>query len=479
MNQNQLNDLIKLGEGFTVEFKQSGTRNIGRELCAFANATGGTLLIGVSDNGKPVGVDDHNRLKSEIQGTARSIEPPLVVDVESVGNVLVVSIPAQNSKPYSFAGKFYLRDGASSQQMSRNEIREFFFKEGVIHFDETPCTSFHLDTDLEPESWSQFARRARVPDDLPPTTALKNLQLIRDEKLTQAGAWLLAKDITRYATSGNVSCALFMGKDKDRILDRKDFTGEVYSMIDSVITYILSKINTELIIKQVKREERPELPEEAIREAVVNALAHRDYRSTANVQVYIFKDRVEIISPGGLPAGMTEADLGKKSIPRNPLLFSILYRMNAVEHIGSGINRIHKACKDYGVNSPSMQVEENWVSVVFQRPTAETEATDQVTVQATDPVADQVAEEIDDYDTMQATVQVTMQAAREKKIVDFCRTPKSREEIQKHIEIKNRDYFRKEILNPLIQRKLLKLTIPDKPNSPNQKYYSGKQSKKL
>ena len=113
MDQNQLNDLIKLGEGFTVEFKQSGTRNIGRELCAFANATGGSLLIGVSDKGDPVGVKDHNKLKSEIQSIARSMEPPLILDIESMGNVLVISIPAQNSKPYSFAGKFYLRDGAS------------------------------------------------------------------------------------------------------------------------------------------------------------------------------------------------------------------------------------------------------------------------------------------------------------------------------------------------------------------------------
>ena len=93
----------------------------------------------------------------------------------------------------------------------------------------------------------------------------------------------------------------------------------------------------EYIIKHVKREERPELPEEAIREAVVNALAHRDYRSTANVQIYLFTDRLEIVSPGGLPAGMTEADLGVKSIPRNPLLFGILHRMDAVERIGSGI----------------------------------------------------------------------------------------------------------------------------------------------
>ena len=145
-----------------------------------------------------------------------------------------------------------------------------------------------------------------------------------------------------------------MGTDKVRILDRRGFHGDVYSMIDDAVTYILSKINVAYIIKHVKREERPELPEEALREAVVNALAHRDYRSTANVQVYIFKDRVEIVSPGGLPAGMTEADLGVKSIPRNPLLFSVLHRMEAVENIGSGIKRIRTLCREYGVAEPKI-----------------------------------------------------------------------------------------------------------------------------
>ena len=86
------------------------------------------------------------------------------------------------------------------------------------------------------------------------------------------------------------------------------------------------------------------MPEEALREAVANAVAHRDYRSTANVQIYVFKDRIEIVSPGGLPAGMAEADLGTKSVPRNPLLFSMLYRMDVVENIGSGIRRIRELC---------------------------------------------------------------------------------------------------------------------------------------
>ena len=158
-----------------------------------------------------------------------------------------------------------------------------------------------------------------------------------------------------------------------RILDRRDFHGDVYTMIEEVMAWILSKINIEYIIKHVKREERPELPEEAIREAVVNALAHRDYRSTANVQIYLFNDRLEIVSPGGLPAGMTEADLGIKSIPRNPLLFGILHRMEAVERIGSGIRRIRDLCREHGVAEPLIEVADSWVTTMFQRPTSEVE----------------------------------------------------------------------------------------------------------
>jgi ATP-dependent DNA helicase RecG len=204
--------------------------------------------------------------------------------------------------------------------------------------------------------------------------ALRNLGLLDGEdRMTYAGAWLLARDIRKFTTSAHVSCALFMGTEKVRILDRRDFHGDVPTMIDDAVAWILTKINVEFIIRHVRREERPELPEEALREAVANAVAHRDYRSTANVQVYVFKDRIEIVSPGGLPAGMTEADLGAKSMPRNPLLFGMLYRMDTVENIGSGIKRIRDLCREHGVAEPAIEVSEHWVTVTFPRPAGQSD----------------------------------------------------------------------------------------------------------
>ena len=490
MNEKALSNLIALGEGFTTEFKRSGASGLGREICAFANATGGVIVIGMGDDGEVRGVPDHNRLKSEVQSIARSAEPAIAVEIESVDEVLCVTVPVQYSKPYSFGGKFFIREGANSQQMSREEIREFFYKEGLIRFDETVCHKFSLERDLDKENWSPFQRRAKIPADMEPATALRNLHLIgEDGRMTHAGAWLLARDIRKFNVSAHVSCGLFMGTVKARILDRRDFHRDVYSMIDDVVAWILSKINVEYIIKHVKREERSELPEEAIREAVVNALAHRDYRSAANVQIYLFKDRLEVVSPGGLPAGMTEAALGLKSIPRNPLLFGVLHRMEAVEQIGSGIRRIRELCREHGVAEPVIEVSEHWVTTTFLRPTAQDG--DQDATQVNEPrIFDKksnsrkrlraLKEKIKDF-TAQVTAQVTAQETAQvtAQVVLYCEEPRSAKEIMDILGLKHWKTFRSNYLQPLLDDGWLERTMPDKPTSSKKKYRLTEQTRSL
>ena len=368
MTPEHLHALIAQREGPALEFKRALTKDLGRELCAFANSDGGTLLIGISDLGRIVGVADRNRTKSRVRSIARSADPPIEVEIDAIDEVLRVTVPIQPHKPYSHGGRFFRRDGATSQQMSRAEIEDLFYAAGRLHFDRTLCPHFDIEGHLDDAAWAVFSQRAKVPESMDRTAALRNLGLIgANRRMTHAGAWLMARDIRTVTTSAHVSCALFLGRTKSRILDRRDFHRDVPSMIDGVMAWILTKINVELIVKSVRREERPELPEEALREAVVNAVAHRDYRSPGNVQVYVFKDRVEIVSPGGLPAGMTKADLGAKSLPRNPLLFSMLYRMDVVEHIGSGIRRIVDACREHGVPEPMIDASAHWVTVTFPR----------------------------------------------------------------------------------------------------------------
>ena len=313
-------------------------------------------------------------------------------------------------------------------------------------------------TDLTVDAWKLFQRRAKIPADMEPLTALANLHLFKDGSIAHAGAWLLAKDIRKFSISADVACALFLGTDKERILDRRGFESDIYSMIDDVVVYILSKINVEYIIKHVKREERPELPEEALRETVVNALAHRDYRSTANVQVYIFKDRVEIVSPGRLPAGMTKADLGFKSIPRNPLLFGMLHRMEAVEHIGSGIRRIRNLCRDYGVAVPQIDVSEHWFTVIFPRPGSRVE-----NQQPEFPPHDKIQEAHDEAHDDLTDI--------ERKILEMCIVgQRTGSELRVAAGYLSRSGNFKRSLEKLLVKGLIEMTIPDKPRSKKQRY---------
>ena len=173
---------------------------------------------------------------------------------------------------------------------------------------------------------------------------------------------------------------------------------------------------------------------------------------TANVQVYVFKDRIEIVSPGGLPAGMTEADLGVKSVPRNPLLFGILHRMEAVEKIGSGIRRIRELCRDHGVAPPVIEVSDHWVTTTFRRPVAE------VPAEGTGPPGrHQVGTK---WAPSRHQVEVLRNSLSEKPIG----------ELMGLVGKSDRTKFRHQVLRPLLEAGLLEMTVPDKPRSSKQKY---------
>lgn len=225
-----------------------------------------------------------------------------------------------------------------------------------------------MEDDLDKDHWLWFQEQSKIPSEMSPKIALRNLDLItKNFKVTNACAWLLAKNIRDFNISADVSCVLFMGTTKAHILGRHDFHSDIVSMINDTVEWILSKINIEYIIEKLHREERPEFPPSAIREAVINAFAHRDYRSAGNIQVHLYSDRLEIISPGGLPSGMTESELGISSIPRNPLLFRILHRMGMVERVGYGIRLIQDQCRKHKVAEPKYTISKNFVTITFFR----------------------------------------------------------------------------------------------------------------
>lgn len=370
MDKKEFEFLLKEGEGYNLEFKERDSSDLAKEICAFANATGGKILIGVTDKGEVKGITVTNRLKSQITDIARNFDPKLEISLEEVGNVLIIHIPEGKNKPYSVNGKFFMRYGPNSQQLERDEIREFFYKEGLISWDEQENREFSIEKNMSKEAYNRFVRLAHLSMVLSRKELLQNLTLLRDNHLKNAGVLLFAKDITKFFLKATITCVLYEGTDKYNIIDKKEFTKDLYSNYQDALNYLKSKLNTMLIITGGPHEKRLELPEKALREALVNALGHRDYGVRgANVLVDIFLDRIEITNPGGLVKGLKREDFGRKSLSRNTLLFGLIQRTDLVENVGSGIRRMRNEMKTYGLYEPKFEISEDWFTVIFKRPT--------------------------------------------------------------------------------------------------------------
>ncbi len=345
--------LIRTGEGYHLECKKSLDKSFPEEICAFANASGGKILLGIADDGKPSGIETDNVLLSRIQDHIKHIEPHLEIHSSVLDKIVVVDIPEGKDKPYGCSRGFFLRIGPNSQKLTRNEIVSFFQKEGRIRFDELENGKAVFSRDFDVAAFNNFLRLASVTPSIDKNFLLANLDCLSENgKMTNAGVLFFSKSTEFLLLQATVTCVLYKGKEKIHILDRKDFSGNIIDNIENAVMFVLRHTNLEYKIDKLRREEIPEIPEVALREAVVNAVCHRDYfEKGANVMIEIFDDRLEISNPGGLPSGLTRKSFGTKSVVRNPVIAALLHRSGYIEKIGTGIKRIENAVKKHGTGS--------------------------------------------------------------------------------------------------------------------------------
>jgi predicted HTH transcriptional regulator len=332
--------------------------SLARELVAFANSTGGKILLGVRDDGTVVGARDTNELRARIEDLARNCDPPVKVLAERVGKVVVLTVRESENKPVQCREGFFWRQGAATQKLSRDEIRDFFRSEGAIRFDLSICPKFRYPEDFDRKkfnewlSLSRITRRGRTEDILVNIEAAERSggRLV----FRNAGVLFFAKNVRHFFPQAYVTCLLFRDPDRVHILDRKDFDGGIVSDIEESLRFVERNTRVAYKIEKLQRENITEYPMRAVREAITNAVMHRDYfEAGANVFVDIHPDRIEISSPGGLPKGLTLAELGKKSVRRNPLVADLLQRIEFIEKAGTGILRMTGEAKAHGSPPPS------------------------------------------------------------------------------------------------------------------------------
>ena len=357
----------------------------------------------------------------------------------------------------------------------------------MFPFDASKDTTATLD-DLDEEKIRDFiytARRKRnfpLVQDTPPEKLLTHLDLIDDDgKIKNAAVLLFGKKPQKYFITSEVKCIQFFGNKVEKPLPAYQiYKGDVFSLVDQATSFVMSRLNNWTGSRNengtASIPTRPELPMEAVQEAIVNAVCHRDYRSNGSVQVMLFRNRLEIWNPGILPFGLTVKKLYEdhKSIPANPLLAEPMYYKGYIEKAGTGTEDIVSKCQAYGLPTPLFQQDEDF-RVVIYRP--EIEIREQVTAQGASEGPSQALSQALSDALSQASGQALSLALEQGikpeiiiTILEYCLPARKMAEILVKTGYSDRTKFRNNYIKPLLDDGYLRMTIPNKPQSSNQRY---------
>jgi len=375
--------LLKEGESETVEFKPSlsQTDKVIESISAFSNANGGTIVIGVSDKGEVLGADIGKRtieiLANRIkQNTDPVIYPSISIENVEGKNIIVIEVRESKSKPVFAFDKVYKRVGKSNQRVSSGEIRKLALEGKKVYWDEEICEDASLeDIDEDKVRWylerREEIRKVKKPEKMDMETLLLNIGAAKkvnsEIKPTNAGILFFGENPQRFVLQSQLRLARFAGKELTRdFLDRLDCSGTLWEMVEGSEDFVRKNIRlfgfrTEYSFQRI---DRLEYPIKAIRESIINALIHRNYFEPADTRVAIFDDRIEIISPGTFPEGVTPEE--PRHVPVNPVLCQLMYDVGFIEKYGSGIYMINELCKEWGIPKPEYELSEVETKVIFR-----------------------------------------------------------------------------------------------------------------
>lgn len=368
MAHDEFEKIVKQGEGQYVEFKES-PKHIEKDICAFANAGGGIIYIGVTDHGDIKPVNLTNKLKSQIQEMALICEPRPSLEIQGLGPVVAVQVHESLSKPVKAPEGFYLRIGATSQKLKRDEIFAFAIKEGKVQFDTQYYTEAPAEKIISPRHIEIFRHKARLETALDPFSFLKNLGCLKHQAhgdfLTFGGLLFFTENPQEYFPQATVT--LLLMEDESTILEQKILKGTLVEQVENSFYFLRDHLRVMPNIQGLRREDIPELPELVIRELIVNAILHRDYfDKSADIAVKIYPSQVEFANPGKPGPALALENIYGHSYRRNPLIADLFYRLHFIERAGTGLLRVRETLKK--MNLAPLQLQEEGVFFVVRLP---------------------------------------------------------------------------------------------------------------
>jgi ATP-dependent DNA helicase RecG len=366
-----------LREGETLELKSEWSDDALKDLAAFANTRGGTLVIGIANDGSVIGTDASDQQVQRLANLITSrlgITPSIRVESREGKPLLIIQVDAARGiVPYS--GRYLKRVGSTNRDFALDELARHLLQRSGQSWDALP-SPYGLER-VNPEAIATFARlaRNRLPhiDPNQPRLLLQNLELLKDDCLTNAGLLLFGVRPQEQFVQARLRIGVF--RSPIEVVDSHEFVGTLWEQLEGAMERFRRLLQvrfevqvTELSLEGLARKDVWEYPLEALREAVINALIHRDYTSTADIQIRVYDDELSIWNPGGLPPDLRIEQLREPqhpSMPRNPLLAQAFYYAGQIERWGTGTARIFALCREQGLPEPEFDADATQFCVRF------------------------------------------------------------------------------------------------------------------
>jgi len=334
-------------------------------LVAFANASGGTLFIGLDPrSGKPTGLQDAEATADRALQAALSTDPPLIIPLPEIAEpeehpVLVITVPPGLPHVYSYRGKYLVREGIQNRPLDPRQLRRLMMERGATSFEALVPDGARLE-DLDWGKAEEYlSGLGRISSDDPEEALLKRGCLVQQDKRllpTHAGLLLFGQEPQRWVRSSVILVARYAGTTMGDVFVRDEIQGTLPEQIRRAEAFVLDNMRRGVRLLSLERFEETEYPIEAIREAIVNAIAHRDYRIRGDeIRVMMFGDRTEFYSPGRLPGHITVDNLVEERFSRNEIIVQILSDMGFIERLGYGIDRMIRLMTTAGLPAPRFE----------------------------------------------------------------------------------------------------------------------------
>jgi len=372
-----LRALINSGENKRVEFKEQLPKNesIVKTVIAFSNTSGGKLIVGVNDNREVVGIQEDNIFELQDKITSLifdSCYPNILPEIYTLNFegrlLLVIEVFRGNLLPYYLKkeGKnsgTYIRVGASNRKASFDNIIELERQRRNISFDEEENFDYSLDEFDLNIIYKEFEKIGKSCD----IEKLKNMRLIKELNGKLMATNALSIIFGKY-DNVMIKCARFKGTNMEIFIDKKEFTGNLFDILEESIKFLQNHLYLNAKIEGMRRVEEYEIPLLALREIVLNAIIHRDYTRNSDIKIAIYDDIVEIISVGGFVNGLTIDEISNgRSELRNKVVANLFKELNFIESWGSGIEKVRNSCDKRGVKF-ELREKGLFVEAVFYRP---------------------------------------------------------------------------------------------------------------